>query len=138
METVRDVHETMRENILPVLLDNTKTAHRLSARLFRRYGLVSLIFGRPSLRDLFDLSSHTLRLPHTDCDRLQVEELIALAAKSEGKLLLLIPCSDRARATVARFAPVLESRFLLLDADTALTASPLSDIQQAYSHSPLT
>lgn len=128
------VHETMRENILPILLDNTSEAHRLSAQLFRRYGLVSLILGKPRLRDLFDPSSHTLRLPHTDCERLRVEELIALAEKREGKLPILIPCSEEARETVKRFENVLESRFILLDADAALSASPLAKIQQAYSH----
>ena len=140
MPTLSDVHEAMRESILPILLGNTREAHRLSARLFRRYGLVSLICGNQSIRDLFDPSSRTLRFPATDCDRLQVEALIALAEKNTSKILLLIPCSAHARNTVKQFEASLESRFLLMDADAALSDSPLSTMEHALladAHSPL-
>ncbi len=136
MTTARDVNETLKDGILPVLLDNTPEAHRLAGRLFRRFGVVSLICGRSRLRDLFDLSSQTLRLPQTDCDRLRVEELIAFVEKSEGMLPILVPCSDRARDTVTRYAAVLESRFILSDTDAIFSAPPLTALAQQLCDTP--
>lgn len=127
---VGDVRETIR-CILPVLVDNTKKAHHTSARLYHRFGVVSLIFGKPRLWDLIDPSSQTLRLPHSDCERLRVEELIDLAKKSEDYLPVLIPCSDEARAFVARHRTSLEAHFILSDAETLLSDSPFVRTEDA-------
>lgn len=124
----RQTREILGESILPVLLDNTAEAHRLSSRIFRRFGIVSLICGKPHLCDWFDVSSQTLRLPTTACERLRVEELLALGESYDDVLLLLIPCSHTARTTVARYATVLESRFILSDTDAIFSSSPLTDI----------
>ena len=123
----RNVYETARQALLPVLLDNTPAAHRLSARLFRRYGIVSLVFGKPRLRDLFDPTSHTLRVPFGACDRVQIEALIDLAQESDGYLPALIPCSDRARELVTRHKTDLESHFLLLDSESIFSLSLLTE-----------
>ena len=133
MEAERYRCEIIREGVLPVLVDNTWEAHRLSARLYGRYGLVSLIVGIPLLRDLFDLSSRTLRTPPTDCDRLRIEQWLDLATKSKDKLLLLVPCSDRARDEVKCFAHVLESHFIILEPTSVLSFfSPSTDLDERY------
>ena len=127
---VGDVRETIR-CILPVLVDNTKKAHRTSGRLYYRFGVVSLIFGKPRLGDFFDPSSQTLRLPPSDCERLRVEELIDLAKKQEDYLPVLIPCSDEALAFVTRNKTRLETYFILADADTLLSDSPFVRTEDA-------
>lgn len=120
----RNVYEAARQSLLPILVDNTSKAHRLSARLFRQFGVVSLIFGKPSVRDLFDVSSHTLRLPETACERLRIEELTDLARQSTDYLPVLIPCSDAARDLISQHACALEPYFLLSDAE-AIFSLPL-------------
>ena len=119
MEAERN--EILQENVCPILLDNTAAAHRLAAGLYRRYGIISLIVGKPRFRDLFDAASRTLRLSPTACDRLRVEQWIDLAKRSEGQLLLLVPTSDGARDVVHRFAEALEPYFIVLEPDGVLS-----------------
>ena len=132
--TNRSVYEAARLSLLPVLVDNTHTAHRLSARLFRRFGVVSLIFGKPRLWDIFDLSSRTLRLPTTASERLRIEELIALAQQSKDYLPLLIPCSDASREWIARHAAALESHYILADAETIFSLPLLTEDTPSAPH----
>ena len=117
-------YKTARQALLPVLVDNTRETSRLSAKLFSRFGVVSLIFGRPRLRDLFAPSSQTLRLPYDGSERLRVEALIDLAKQSHGHLLVLIPCSAVADEWIARHAKALEPYFLLSNPE-AIFSLPL-------------
>jgi len=123
----QSVYKAARQSLLPILIDNTREAHRISAALFRRYGVVSMIFGKPRLRDLFDPSSQTLRLPDTTCERLRIEELTDLAQQSISYLPVLIPCSDGARDLLARHASTLESHFILADAETIFSLPLLAE-----------
>ena len=119
--TAGNVCEQMGQDVLPLLLDNTHAAHRLANKIFRRFGIVSLIYGRPRMLDWFDASCYTLRFPKTDNERLQIEALITFAERNTGAILLLIPCSKTARETVARHTEELESRFMLANDRTALS-----------------
>ncbi len=132
--TNQSVYEAARQSLLPVLVDNTRAAHRLSARLFRRFGVVSLIFGKARLWDLFDLSSRTLRLPSTPCERLRIEELIELAKQSTDYLPVLIPCSDASREWIARHAAALESHYILADAETIFSLPLLTEGASSAPH----
>lgn len=125
--TKQSVYEAARQSLLPVLVDNTREAHRLSVRLFHQYGVVSLIFGKPRLWDLFDLSSRTLRLPQTASERLRIEELTELAQQSTSYLPVLIPCSDASREWIARHAATLESHYILADAETIFSLPLLTE-----------
>lgn len=124
--TQREIRETIGNNTFVVLLDNTPAAHRLSLRLYFRFGIVSYICGEPRTRDLIDFSSRTLRIGKTSCARLRAEELTALADSQAPLLPLLIPCSKEACEFAARYAEILEGHYLLLDARTALVRSPLT------------
>ncbi len=134
--TARAIRETANQSILPVLLGNTGRAHRLSARLFRRFGVVSLICGRPSLSDLADFTSVTLRMPKTDCERLWIETIVGFAEEYREPLLLLVPCSKEAKSLLSTHASVLEEYGILLDEETVFSASPLSFFEE-YVKSPL-
>ena len=120
----RDLYEATKEALLPILIDNTRKAHRLSARLFSCFGVVSLIFGKPRVIDLFDPSSQTLRFPETACERLQFEVLTDLAAKYRDAVPVLIPCSERAEEFIVRHEALLASHFILSDAE-AIFSHPL-------------
>ena len=120
----RDLYEATRETLVPVLIDNTRKAHRLSARLFSRFGVVSLIFGKPRIMDLFDPSTQTLRFPETTSERLQREALTDLAARYPDAIPVLIPCSKRAEEFIARYDTLLAPHFILSDAE-AIFSHPL-------------
>ena len=124
--TARAIRETANQSILPVLLGNTRKAHRLSARLFRRFGVISVIGGQPRLWDIADFTSVTFRMPKTDCERLTVEALIGFAEEYREPLLLLVPCSETTAGTVARHAKALERYFVLSDTEAILASSPLT------------
>ena len=124
--TARALRETANQSILPVLLGNTRQAHRLSSRLFRRCGVISVICGRPRLWDIADFTSVTLRMPKTNCERLTVEALIGFAEEYREPLLLLVPCSETAASTVARHEKALEHYFMRSDTEAILSSSPLS------------
>ena len=128
--TKADIRDTLRHHVRPVLLGNTAEAHRLASRLFRRFGVISLICGKPRLRDLFDAASQTLRLPQNACERLCVEALLELARANDELILLLIPCSDEAKEITRRNKIALERCYMLSDADTLFTSSVLADTEQ--------
>ena len=72
--------ELLRESVLPVILQNGLSAHRLSMRIFRRYKIVSLLCGnRKSLLDTLDLSCGFMRLFRTSDERIAAEQLCDLA-----------------------------------------------------------
>ncbi len=128
--TARAIRETANQSVLPVLLGNTYRAHRLSARLFRRFGVVCLIGGRPRFCDLADISSVTLRMPKTDCERLSVEALLTFAEQYREPLLLLVPCSEAAKRLIINHTSALERYFILSDEESILSASPLSAFEE--------
>lgn len=128
--TAQAIRDTANQCILPVLLGNTGRAHRIAARVFRHFGVLSLICGTPRLLDLADFSSVTLRMPKTEHERLTVDTLIDFAEQYPEPLLLLVPCSASAAAVVAHHKEVLESYFMLSDGESIFTSSPLTDFEK--------
>lgn len=123
-----DARCALQEYILPVLCGNTRKAHRLSARIYRRYGIVSLICGKPRFGDLFDHTSLTLRLPDPAEPQLCAEALLSLTERYGDMLPLLIPCNEDAEQMIARFSSLLEGRFILSDEQRLFSSSPLSEL----------
>jgi hypothetical protein len=115
----------LSEHLLPILCGNTRQAHRLSAQIWQRLGTSTLICGKPRLWDLFDPSSHTLRLPKSPSPRLLCEILIDLADAYPECLPVLIPCSAQARSFVEDYGALLETRYLLCDATRFFSQFPI-------------
>ena len=104
----------LREGIVPVVLDNHREGHRLAARLYRTFGLPSLVCGaRRSFWDLLDPFSafRPLSLGEKN-SRLLSEQLTDLAAEYEDCFLLLIPLHREDRDTIRESGELLESRFV--------------------------
>ena len=113
--TERQCKEILREDVLPVILGNSRHAHRLSLRLYLQYGLTSLLCAeRKGIRDLLDPSSTFFPLISGE-PRLICEQLCDLAAREEGRLLLLIPAEEKTRARLEGSLDSLESAFVLTD-----------------------
>lgn len=113
--------------ILPVLCGNTATARRLSAKILRRLGTVSLICGRSRWLDLLDPTFHLLRLPKMPSDRLIVEALTDVATAYPDRLPVLIPCSEEARRLIDSHRTVLETRYLIREADCFFDSPPVAE-----------
>lgn len=108
-----ETKELLRQDILPVMLGNGLSAHRLAARIFARYGVVSVLCGaRRGFFDCLDPTSVFLRLSRKDSARLFAERLTDFADAHEELLCLLVPMTADASALVSEQAPLLETRFV--------------------------
>ena len=111
--TKNDLSLALGQALLPVLCDNTRLARQVAEDIFKRYGTVSLMFGKRRFFDLFALSYDTLRFPKTNEDRLRAEELCELADSYDDVIPVLIPCSDDASEFVKNYERELESRYII-------------------------
>ena len=123
--------ENARAYFLPFILGNTKQSHKLSQKIFNKYGIVSLICdSRRHALDLLDFSSRSIRLCHTDSPRLLCEQMIALADQSPYTLPLIIPISEEYVRMTDDVRDVLETRFIISSPDELFTRSPLASINK--------
>lgn len=108
-----EIKDLLRQGIVPVVLGNDWAAHRLSARLYRTFGLPSILCGtRRSFWDFFDPATAFRRISLTASSRLVAEELMDLAAECEDCFLLLIPMGETERCLVREQASLLETGFV--------------------------
>ncbi len=125
----RTLRDEARLYFVPYILGNNSAAHRLASRIFRRFGIVSLICDdHRSALDLIDMSSRTIVLTSTDSPRLIAEQLLSLAAQSSYTLPLIIPTDDRYASVAKSERELLERTFILADADSLFESSPLANI----------
>ena len=114
---------------VPYILGNSRASHRLSARIYRRFGIVSVICDdRRSLLDLLDISSRSVLLTHTDSPRLVCEQLIWLATQNDYTLPILIPTDTRYIKMLDTERDHLEACFVISSKEKVLTSSPLSSL----------
>lgn len=113
--TEKACKKILREEILPVILGNSLSAHRLSLHLYLRYGLSSLVCAEHrAWSDTVDPTAGFYPLTEGN-DRLLCEQLRDLSERYEGCQLLLIPASKNERTRLERCAHSLESAYLLID-----------------------
>ena len=123
-----DVYGQLERDLLPVFLGSTRTAHRLSALLFRRFGTVSLIADRHrTLSDYLDPSSRFLPLPLSGDPRLTAELLSDLTTRQPDALPLLVPCKAEYKTLAEQAAELLECRFIVVDEASLLRRAPIAD-----------
>lgn len=113
---------------VPYILGNTPEAHKLSRRIYRKFGIISVICdSRRSVFDLFDLSSRTVVLSSTDSPRLIAEQLLSLASQTRYTLPLIISVSHEFEQAIAYEREILERSFVICEVDTLFDTSPLAD-----------
>lgn len=130
--SISDKYLALEQSVMPVLFDNNATAHRLSSRIFNRHGIVSFIYGKRRFRDMFDISSKTLKLPYTNDAQLIVQELSELADKYSDMLPLLITCSEKAENIVKQFSDELQTRYIIISENELLSDSPIEYLAKAF------
>ena len=113
--TKGEIRELMREQLIPILPDQSVRAHLLACRLFLKYGVISFLCGnRQTIPTRLDPFCRFLRLDRED-ERLCAEQLADLTEKHDDRLFLLFALSEKDRAFASAYAPLLESRLILAD-----------------------
>ena len=108
-----ETKDLLRQGVVPIILGNDRDAHRLSARLYRTFGIPSILCGtRRTVWDFFDPTSAFRRISPTASSRLVAEELMDLAADCEDCFLLLIPLREPQRALIREQETLLETKFV--------------------------
>ena len=114
---------------VPYILGNSSASHKLSAQIYRRFGIVSVICGeRRPLLDLFDFTCRSIELTNTDSSRRICEELVWLASQGEYTLPILIPTSDKYSKILNSERERLEEHFVISSPEELFVSSPLSSM----------
>ena len=108
-----ETKDLLRQGIVPIVLGNNWEAHRLSARLYRTFGIPSILCGeRRTAWDVFDPTCAFRHLSLSASSRLIAEELMDLAAEYEDCFLLLIPMREEEQSLVREQGSLLETAFV--------------------------
>ena len=120
------IRKEARLYFMPFILGDGREAHRLSQKIYRKYGITCFILdSKMTALSIFDFSSRFLRLTDTQSDELIAKEITHLAKQEPYTLPILIPCSKKYCEFAERSRDILETTFVLSSADTALSSSPL-------------
>ena len=120
------IRKEARLYFMPFILGDGREAHRLSQKIYRKYGITCFILdSKMTALSIFDFSSRFLRLTDTQSDELIAKEITHLAKQEPYTLPILIPCSKKYCEFTERSRDILEATFVLSSADTALSSSPL-------------
>ena len=108
-----ETKDLLRQGIVPIILGNDWAAHRLSARVYRTFGVSSILCGtRRTAWDFFDPTCAYRRISPTASSRLVAEELMDIAAEYEDCFLFLIPLCETEQQLVQEHALLLETAFV--------------------------
>lgn len=125
----RTLRKEARLYFVPVLLGSNRLSHRISRKLFRKYGITSLILDeRSSLRDVFSLTSRFVRVYSKESELL-CGEICKIGEEQPYTLPILVSASPRFDRLTEEFGAVLESLFILRSPDELFSSSPLCDIK---------
>ena len=105
--------ELVSRLVIPVVIGNGASAHRLALRLCLKYGVRSTLCGlERSIWDLFNPFSEFLRVPAGDGDLL-AKALKDYSAAMEDYILILLPADERGRLFLEEYRDSLESFYIL-------------------------
>lgn len=114
---------------IPFILGSTPSSHRLSKKIFKKYGITSYILDKKrSLNASLDLSSRFFKLTLSQSDDIIIRQLIDVAEREPYTLPILIPCTEEYKLFAKRCEGRLEATFVLSNEEQALAASPLKII----------
>ena len=109
-----DKKELLSRLVVPVVVSNGGSAHRLAFRLYMKYGVCPMLCGvRKNALDLFDPCCEFLRVPDGGGDLL-VRALKDLSEEMSDYILILIPAEERDRLFLEERADELESFYILV------------------------
>ena len=108
-----ETRDLLRQGIVPVVLGNDWTAHRLSAKLYRTFGIPSILCGeKRTVLDFLDPTCAYRHVSFSSSSRLIAEELMDIASEYEDCFLLLIPSRQIERDFIWEQISLLETGFI--------------------------
>ena len=114
---------------IPVFLGSNRLSRRLSARVLRKFGIVSYILDRKrTLKDVLSISSRFVKTELGDEPPLLCEQLIAFASAEPSCLPILIPTTPKYKKAVELQRELLEGYFVISSSEELLICSPLANI----------
>lgn len=123
------IREEARCYFIPFLLGDNSTSHHLSKRIFRKYGIISLILDtKGSFADIWDFSCKFIKLSPSDNQSLTLLQLIDISREFPTAMPILIPCSKEYETFTQLFEKELESVFALSSKELLFETSPLKII----------
>ncbi len=121
----------LAQSVFPVILGNGFGAHRLSARLYRTYGVDSLLCGcHVTLWDLLFFHCGFVRLFHKNDPALAAAQLAALSDEYGDCLFVLIPLSSEQERWIGNSRELLSSRFIISSEEELFRKVPFSPFSQ--------
>ena len=125
----RTLRKEARLYFVPVLLGSNRISHRISRKIFRKYGITSFILDeKSSIRDVFSLTSRFIRI-YSQENELLCNEICKIWEEQPYTMPILVSASPRFDSLTEEFGTILESRFILRSPDELFSSSPLSDIK---------
>ncbi len=125
-----DMRAHARQYLCPCILDG-KHARALAAKIFFKYGIVSLLLSKKA-SPLDFVSFFYKRIPcvaqGTSNARLLCEELTDMAHSCNGLMMMLVPTSDSDRSAIDAYGDELEAFFIICSEDAVFCDSPLAQI----------
>ncbi len=113
----------------PFILGNGTSAHALSAKIFFKCGVSSLILSEHfSVYDVIDPSSMRIPLVASNEPDILCEELISLASRETHTLPLLFPCNEKYISLVEQRREKLEEYFIICEPNEVFLSSPLAKL----------
>ena len=112
------MEDILSGELVPVLLGLSTEANETAHRMYRKYGVLSHVFGERipfQMRFSLCMKIHTIR--HTANDELMLRALIDFSEQlgNADVILYLIPCTERYANMVWRNRDLLERRFVIAD-----------------------
>lgn len=125
----RQARENARAYFIPYILGNTARSHRIATKIFFKYGIVSLVCDEErSPLGALDPFSRYIRLTSTKEPSITAEQLISLCEQQPCTLPIIIPTTKKYEEAVEQERETLEHKFVIADATSLFSASPLADI----------
>ena len=108
-----DKKELVSQLVVPVIISNGSSAHRLALKLYMKYGVSPVLCGpHRGIWDLLDPVTDLLRIPGESED-LFVRGLKDYSEKMNGYVLILLPADEKDRLFFEKHTRGLESFYIL-------------------------
>ena len=117
----------LKSCVLPIMLGNGFTSHRLSVSIRQKFGCISLLCGKHiNPLDIIDPSSMFYKLFGNIDEEFIIDQLLDLAKQYDDCLLLLIPCTSKYSKLINKHSDTLQSNFIISAPSELFTDTPLA------------
>ena len=123
------IREEARMYFVPILLGDNQESHRISRKIFKKYGISSFVLDNKRIfADLWDFSCRFVKLSSSDGFPIIFTQLVDITREIPSALPILIPCSSKYESFTKLYRNELEAFFVISDKELIFTASPLKII----------